>query len=164
MSGFGYSLAVGSAALDALSLRMTNAEKAIPTPATEPPPAIGDTSKIGTGMKFALEGHTHQSNTQSKRIQVVGSAGVATWTFDPAFDAPPVVVTVAETALNAAFVNVATVVEGSATPTSVKVVVQQVVKTITLSSVLTTLLGSVLTLFGFAPANTYVNCTARKPS
>lgn len=137
---------------------------AMPVPATSAPGIITDTNTTGTGMKYAREDHTHKSNVQAKRVQVAGAAGQAVWTFTTAFDAVPVVDATAETPANAAYMNVATIVEGSVTMTSATIVVQQVVKTITLSGVLTSLLGSVLILFGFAPANTYVNCFARKPS
>lgn len=173
MSALGYSAAVGQAALDAVMARLGSAEtaigtkadsSAIPLPATAAPPMIGDANSKGTGTRYALEGHTHMSNVQAKRVQVVGSNGQATWTFTSAFDVAPVVDATAETPAGAAYMNVATVVEGSVTTTSATIVVQQVVRQITLSGVLTSLLGSILILFGFAPANTYVNCFARKPS
>lgn len=173
MSAVGYATAVGQAAIDALSARLTSAESAIggkadssaiPQPATAAPPMIGDANSKGTGTNYALEGHTHMSNVQAKRVQVVGANGQAVWTFTTAFDVAPVVDATAETPAGAAYMNVATVVEGSVTKTSATIVVQQVVRSITLSGVLTSLLGSVLVLFGFAPANTYVNCFARKPS
>ncbi|RWX78274.1 hypothetical protein EPK99_06475 [Neorhizobium lilium] len=173
MSALGYSAAVGQAALDALNARLNGIDQSLaskadalsmPSPATAAPNMITDTNTTGTGVKYAREDHTHKSNVQAKRVQVVGSAGQAVWNFTTAFDAAPVVTATAETPLNAAYTNVATVLEGSISMTSATIVVHQVVKSITLSGVLTSLLGSVLILFGFAPANTYVNCSARKPS
>lgn len=173
MSAVGYATAVGQAALDALSARLSSAESAIgnkadasaiPQPATSAPPMIGDVNSKGTGTKYALEGHTHMSNVQAKRIQIVGSSGQATWTFATPFDVAPVIDATAETPAGATYINVATVLEGSVSVTSATIVVQQVVKTVTLPTLATALLGLVLTLFGFAPAGVYVNCFARRPS
>ncbi|MBO9099430.1 MULTISPECIES: hypothetical protein [unclassified Rhizobium] len=166
MPALAYGAAVGQAALDSLTAALAGkADKSdIPSPATTAPPMIGDVGVKGTGTNYALEGHTHQSNVQSQRIAVVGTSGIATWAFTTPFDVIPVVIPVAETPSGAAYTNVASVVEGSVTTTSVQIVVQRFVKTITLPSLATSLLGLVLSLFGFAPAGVYVNCIARKPS
>ena len=136
---------------------------AIPLPANAAPPAVGDANQLGSSTRYALENHTHQSNVQAQRTQV-NASGVTTWTFAPAFASPPVVSCAAETPTGAAYVNIATVIEGSVTASKADLMVVRVPKTITLPTIALSLLGLVLNLFTTAPNGVWVNCIARKPS
>ncbi len=156
--------AFGAPSETTIAARVASVEQSMPQPASAAPPAVGDSNVKGAAPRYALEDHTHKSSVQAKRMQVVGSAGIATWTFATPYDVAPVVTAIAETPNNSLFINVASVVEGSITTTKCDIVVQRVAKTQTLASSALALLGLILPIFAAAPADTYVNCVARKAS
>lgn len=135
----------------------------IPTVATSAPPAVAANSAVGNATSmYAAANHTHASSVQSTRIAVVGSSGLVTWTFPIAFAASPICVAVAECASGATQPFVTNIV-GTASTTAVTF---QVFKTatVTLPGLATSLLGYVVSVFGIAPAGTYIHIMARLPS
>lgn len=57
---------------------------AIPAPATSTPPAISESGNVGSGVKYALDNHTHASTLRKGRQQC-GTDGMLTWVFDSPF-------------------------------------------------------------------------------
>ncbi|KQS79019.1 hypothetical protein ASG25_10545 [Rhizobium sp. Leaf384] len=150
MSAVGYGLAVSQAFMDSLMSRVKSLE----------------TNKADVQTVNAIETEISTPSPmrgQSERIQVVGSAGLATWVYPTAFDVNPSIQATAETPAVATFTNVASVVQGSISKTQVQIAVVQIPKSITLPTLATALLGLVISLFGVAPAGVYVQVYARKP-
>lgn len=136
---------------------------ALPVPATAAPPSVGMANDKGSVVRFALENHTHKSNVLWKEL-TVGANGTAVWTFDTPFAATPYVIAQAFTPNGASYVNYASPVDELTNATSTTITVARIAKSVTLPSVLTALLGSVLTLIGAGSQNTKVHCIARLPA
>lgn len=153
-------------AVTALSLTVdTKANKTdVPAAATASPPPVSMTGAKGDVPRFALENHTHKSNVVWKQVTVSANPpGLAVWVFDTPFATPPYVSATARTPAGAAYINVATVQDDVST-TRATIIVGRVTKSVTLPSLLTSLLGSVLTLVGVATADVKVDCVARLSS
>lgn len=61
--------------------RMAAAEASIPSPADMMPPAVGDSSSLGTDTKYALANHTHASRARKRKITMPSAASTYTWTY-----------------------------------------------------------------------------------
>lgn len=150
-------------AVTALALSVdTKANKTdVPAAATAAPPPVSMTGDKGSVTRYALENHTHKSNVVWKQVTVSANPpGLAVWVFDTPFATPPYVSATARTPSGASYINVATVQEDVST-TQATIIVGRVSKSVTLPSLLTSLLGSVLTLVGVASADVKVDCVAR---
>ncbi len=75
-----YGIPASQAALDSLASQ-------IPQPASISPPAVADSSALGTPQGlYALANHTHASKVRRERVQCAAD-GTLTWTFSTPFGA-----------------------------------------------------------------------------
>ncbi len=79
-----------TAASDVSGLQSELSQKAdisqVPLPATSMPPAVSDSGAVGSGVRYALENHTHASKARKARLQS-SADGTVTWVFSPPFAA-----------------------------------------------------------------------------
>lgn len=135
---------------------------AMPQPAQSAPPAVQANSDKGTGARYALENHTHESRLQARRVQLTFNAsGEALYTFPLPYPAGivPIVSTTAENLTSNSYRYDATVKEAATSNTSATIVLTKTPRTLTVS-----LLGAVLNLFTNPADTVWINIMSRAPS
>lgn len=134
-----------------------NTPQDVPQPATEMPPGVAETGRVGSVPRYALEDHTHASRARKARMQS-GADGVINWNFDVPFadGVVPRVVAVAEVPANITdVVNVQVI--GTPTNTGCKLLVNRTNR----STV--ALIGLTVLSLPTQPGATWVHAVALEP-
>lgn len=140
---------------------------AMPKPAASPPPAVQIDSQVGADERYALADHTHESRLQARRMTITPNAqGRYVYVFPKAYPqgTVPIVNVTAETPTGVTYRNDASLLENSTTNTQTTVIITRTPQTVTLATVLTNLLGSVITLFAPVTTSVTINIMSRAPS